>query len=271
VTVAVIDGVAWLFCPANRPERFTKAAGSADVVILDLEDAISPAERPAARRALAEHPLDPGRTVVRINSCGTPDHELDLVALGHTTYRTVMLAKTELAAQAETLAPLRIVALCETPAGVLHASEIAAATNVDALMWGAEDLVAALGGTCSRYPDGQYRDVARHARSNVLLSAGVGGKLCIDAVYLDIADPDGLSAEASDAAASGFGSKACIHPSQVSVIRASFSPTDDELDWARRVLDAAEAGTDVFALEGRMIDEPLLRQARRVVARAASR
>ncbi|WP_432826296.1 HpcH/HpaI aldolase/citrate lyase family protein [Dactylosporangium sp. CA-092794] len=265
------EGVAWLFCPANKPGRFAKAADRADVVILDLEDAVGPGDRPAARRALAEQRLDPDRTVVRINPAGSPDHDLDLAALNETSYTTVMLAKTESAADARALAPLRVVALCETPAGVRNAGAIAATGNVEALMWGAEDLIAALGGTSSRFPGGRYRDVARHARSSVLLAAGAAGKLAIDAVYLDIPDLDGLNDESIDAAASGFGAKACIHPSQVPIVRAAYAPTSEELHWANRVLAASASGGDAFTLDGRMIDEPVLRQARRILARAVVR
>jgi len=261
------EGAAWLFCPADRPDRFAKAADRADVVILDLEDAVSPGNRRAARRALVEQQLDAARTVVRINPAGSPDHDLDLVALDETSYTTVMLAKTESAAEVQALAPLRVVALCETPAGVQNAGAIAATSNVDALMWGAEDLIAALGGTSSRFPTGRYRDVARHARSSVLLAAGAAGKLAIDAVYLDIPDLDGLEDESIDAAASGFGAKGCIHPSHVPTIRAAYAPTSEELHWAERVLDASGSAGEVFTFDGRMIDEPVLRQARRVLAR----
>ncbi|MDT5193291.1 MAG: citrate lyase subunit beta / citryl-CoA lyase, partial [Mycobacterium sp.] len=89
------NGPGWLFCPADRPERFEKAAAAADVVILDLEDGVAAKDREAARAALIDTPLDPGRTVVRVNPVTTPDHELDLKALARTGYTTVMLAKTE--------------------------------------------------------------------------------------------------------------------------------------------------------------------------------
>src|SRR3954453_187343 len=92
--------VAWLFCPADRPERFAKAAAAADVVILDLEDGVAAGDRVAARRALVDTPLDPQRTVVRVNPAGTPDHDLDLAALADTAYERVMLAKTERPEQA---------------------------------------------------------------------------------------------------------------------------------------------------------------------------
>jgi citrate lyase subunit beta / citryl-CoA lyase len=108
-------GPGWLFCPADRPERFAKAAAAADVVILDLEDGVAARDRPAARAALRDTPLDPGRTVVRVNPVGTPDHADDLDVLRETDYTTVMLAKTETAEQVASLAPLDVVVLVETP------------------------------------------------------------------------------------------------------------------------------------------------------------
>lgn len=260
-------GPAILFCPADRADRYDKAIARADAVILDLEDAVAPENRPAARRALAEHPLDPARTMVRLNPVGTPDFAADLAALAKTPYTTVMLAKTEGADELVALADLGVVALCETARGVLNAPEIAAAPNVVALMWGAEDLVATLGGSSSRNAAGGYRDVAAHARSRVLLAAGAFGKVGIDSVYVDIPDHEGLLAEALDARASGFGAKASIHPGQMPVIRRAFTPTPEEAERARRVLDAARNADGVFAFEGQMVDEPLLRHARATLAR----
>jgi len=176
VTEPFALGPALLFCPADRPERYAKAAERADAVILDLEDAVAPAAKPAARDALVATPLDPARTVVRVNAEDTEDFAHDLAALRRTGYTTVMLPK---AASAERLAVAaerglhRVVALCETAQGVVNAAEIARADNVVALMWGAEDLVASLGGTSPRRPDGAHRDVARHARS-----AEVGRAAC---------------------------------------------------------------------------------------------
>ena len=156
----MIPGVGWLFCPADRPDRFAKAATAGDVVILDLEDAVSPSARPDARVALAHTPLDPARTVVRINPVGTNDHELDVAALADLPYQYVMLAKAESRDGLDRLGRYRVVALCETPLGVLHASEIAAAPQVDALMWGAEDLIAGLGGSSSRTPSSPRTSLA---------------------------------------------------------------------------------------------------------------
>jgi citrate lyase subunit beta/citryl-CoA lyase len=261
-------GPALLFCPADRPDRYDKAAARADAVILDLEDAVVPADKVAAREALVAHPLDPATTVVRVNSFETEDFELDLGALAKTEYRTVMLAKATSAAEVEALREYDVVALCETAAGVLAAASIAAVPHVVALMWGAEDLIASIGGTSSRFADGSYREVARHARSAVLLAAAAGETDAIDSVYLDIADLDGLGREAEDAVASGFAATACIHPSQVDVIRRAYAPTGPELDAARAILAAAQGERGVFRFDGRMVDEPVLRHARSVLARA---
>ncbi|HST81569.1 MAG TPA: CoA ester lyase [Kineosporiaceae bacterium] len=265
-------GPALLFCPADRPDRFGKAAAAADVVILDLEDGVALTDKPAARRHLCEVPLDPDRTVVRINPVDTADHELDLAALAGTNYRTVMLAKAETAGSVRQLGTsalrLRVIALCETALGVLNAAELAAEPATLALMWGAEDLLVSLGGRSSRRPDGRYRDVAGHARNQVLLAAGGYGRAAIDAVYLNIADLDGLRGEAEDAAASGFAAKACIHPSQAAVVRRAWAPSEAELTWAARVLRAAEGSAGVFSFEGRMVDQPILSQARRLLRAA---
>jgi len=261
-------GPGWLFCPADRPERFEKAAAAADVVILDLEDGVAAKDREAARAALIDTPLDPGRTVVRLNPVTTPDHELDLKALARTGYSTVMLAKTEAAEQVAALAPLDVVVLIETPLAALVVTELVRVQNAFGVMWGAEDLFAALGGTANRNPDGSYRDVARHARSQTLLAAKAYGRMALDSVYLDIKDLDGLRAETDDAVAIGFDAKVAIHPTQVAVIRAGYAPTDVQVGWARNVLDAARSERGVFQFEGQMVDMPVLRRAERIVALA---
>ncbi|MFD1814835.1 HpcH/HpaI aldolase/citrate lyase family protein [Rhodococcus gannanensis] len=261
-------GPAWLFCPADRPERFAKAAAAADVVILDLEDGVAAADRAAARKALIDTPLDPERTVVRINPHGTDDQRLDLEALGQTRYPRVMLPKCESADQVRSLAPRDVIALIESPLGALTVAESAQVSNAIAVMWGAEDLVAGLGGTGSRRADGTYRDVARHVRSTSLLAAKSYGRLALDSVYLNIKDLDGLRAEADDAVAVGFDVKVSIHPSQVAVVRAAYAPDPADLDWARRLLSAAGAERGVFTFEGKMVDAPVFRHAEQIVRRA---
>lgn len=262
------NGPGWLFCPADRPERFEKAAAAADVVILDLEDGVAAKDRDSARRALLETRLEPARTVVRVNPVTTPDHALDMTTLAQTDYTTVMLAKTETAEQVRSLAPFDVIVLVETPLGALAVTETARVDNAYAVMWGAEDLFAATGGTANRWPDGSYRDVAQHVRSQSLLAAKAYGRLALDSVYLDIKNLDGLRAESDDAVAVGFDAKVAIHPTQVAVIRSAYTPTDDQVDWARRVLDAAGTQRGVFQFEGLMVDAPVLRKAERIVALA---
>jgi citrate lyase subunit beta/citryl-CoA lyase len=259
----ILPGPALLFCPADRPDRFAKALERADAVILDLEDAVAPENRAAARTAIAESDLDPARVIVRVNEVGSDDYALDLAAL--TRYRTIMVPKAD-HRLLDALPDFEVIALCESAAGVLAAPSLAA--RVAALMWGAEDLVASLGGTSSRHADGSYRDVARTARAQVLLAAGAAGIPAIDTVHLDIDDLDGLRAEASDAAASGFAATACIHPSHVPVIREAYAPTAEQLAWATRVLDAAASESGVFRFEGGMVDGPVLRHAESVLRRA---
>jgi citrate lyase subunit beta / citryl-CoA lyase len=261
-------GPALLFVPGDRPERLPKALERADAAIVDLEDAVAPDAKAAARDALAAADPDPQCVIVRVNGPETPDFALDLEALARTRIRRVMVAKAENPASLAPLEGYEVIALCETARGVVHAELLAALPQVVALMWGAEDLVASLGGTSSRRPDGGYRDVARLARARVLLAAGGSGKRAIDAVHVDIADLAGLADEAQDAAASGFAATACIHPGQVETIRAAYAPSTEQVVWARAVLAAAHGERGVFRFEGRMIDEPILRHARSLVKRA---
>lgn len=260
-------GPALLFCPADRPDRFAKAVERADAVVLDLEDAVAPERKEAARAALVAADLDPARTIVRLNRTGTRDFDADLAAVTDAGIRMVMLAKAEVPADADLLLGFQVIAQIESARGVIEADALAGVRNVVALAWGSEDLVASLGGTSARLPDGRYRDVVSHARSRILLAAAAAGKACIDAVHGDIDDIDGLRAEAEDARAAGFSATACIHPNQVHVIRAAYAPTDDERGWATRVLAAAQESKGVFRFEGRMVDEPVLAQARRILAR----
>ncbi len=263
------SGPAWLFCPADRPERFEKAAAAADVVILDLEDGVAAADRAAARDALVEVNLDPARTVVRINSFGSIDQTEDLQALARTSYDTVMLPKCEVPEHVEALSPLRVVVLVESPLGALNVVDTVQATNAVAVMWGAEDLFAVLGGTANRYSDGTYREVARQVRSQALLAAKAYDRLALDSVFLDIKDLDGLRREVDDAVAVGFDAKVAIHPSQLPVIRSGYAPTPEQVRWARHVLTAAADQRGVFAFEGQMIDAPVLRRAERIVQLAS--
>lgn len=275
--MSFLMGPALLFCPADRPERYQKAAERSDGVIVDLEDAVAPADKQRARGAILAQlgatgdvpELDPSRTIIRINPAGTDEFEKDLHCLKHTPYRHIMLAKAENAGQLRALEGYSVIALCETAAGIVNAAAIAAEPNVVGLMWGAEDLLASLGGTSSRNDDGGYRAVALHARSAVLLAAGAFGKEAIDSVYVNIPDLEGLAAESRDAVASGFGSKACIHPTQVAVVRDAYAPAESDVAAAAALLEAAAAsGSGVFQFHGRMIDGPILKHAESTLRRA---
>ena len=210
------------------------------------------------------------------------DSAADLEAVAGTAYRCVMLAKSESAAQVtdvHTATGAAVLALVETPLGVVRAEEIASAPGCTGMMWGAEDLLAAMGGSTSRFSTaeaggprvaGEYRDVPRHARARVALAAAAFGRWAVDSVHLDIADEAGQRAEALDAVALGFVGTACIHPSQVAVVRQAYAPDDDEVAWARKVLAAAEHNQGVFQLDGRMVDGPVFRQAEATMRRAAA-
>jgi citrate lyase subunit beta/citryl-CoA lyase len=261
----MLSGPAWLFCPADRPERFAKAAAVADVVILDLEDGVAAADREAAREALVNTPLDPANTVVRVNVSGSADHAADLDALASTAYTTVMLPKTESPQQVSDLAPRQVIVLIETPLGAVKVADSIQPDNAVAVMWGSEDLFASLGGTANRKADGTLRDVARHVRSASLLAAKAYSRLALDSVFLDIKDLDGLRAEVDDAVAVGFDAKVAIHPSQIPVIRAGYAPDAEQVEWARRVLAAAKDQRGVFELDGKMVDMPILRRAQHIV------
>lgn len=268
-------GPALLFCPGDRPDRFRKAAERSDAVILDLEDAVGAESKAAAREAVQAADLDPERTIVRVQDASAAGFDDDLAAVAASPFRTVMLAKAESTEQVDRVVAAvpgaRVVVLCETARGVLAAERLAAHESVVGMMWGAEDLVASIGGTSSRDESGAYRDVAMYARSRILLAAASFGITAIDAIRADIQDLEGAHAEAVDAAASGFRAKAAIHPSHVDPYRRAFAPTDAELDQARRILDAALRNPGVFSFEGQMVDEPILRHARSVVARAGER
>ena len=203
------------------------------------------------------------RVVVRVNPAGGADHTADLAMLAETGWRTLMLAKAESAAQVDGLVAamgedVRVVALCETAAGVLAAAELAAHPNVGALMWGAEDLVASMGGSSSRTADGAYRSVVTHARAAVLLAAAAHGAAAWDAVHLDLADEAGLAAEAEAAVALGCAATVCLHPRQVPVVRSAYTPAAEAVERAHRVLSEAEGRRGAFELDGAMVDEVVL-------------
>ena len=249
-------GPAWLFCPGDRPDRFAKAFERADLVILDLEDAVSPDRKHVARAAVAAAAVDLNRCVVRVNAASSAFHEADLAVVRGMPGIRVMLAKTESAAQLAGLSDLSVIGTIESARGAHSLPEIAASPGLAGLAWGAEDLVASLGGTGNRRPDGCYRDVAREVRSRTLLAAKANGLLAVDAIHADIGDLPGLRAECEDAATSGFDATMAVHPAQVPVIRDAYTPSAAAVTRARRLLKLADGDSGVTSFEGQMVDGP---------------
>lgn len=273
-----------LFSPGDRPDMMRKAPESgADVVVFDLEDAVAPDQKAAARAAvndvLADPEFDPAAEVcVRVNPTGiAADDDLSGVLDGEAAdaLDAVMLPKAESAEDVETLGRLLgehdarrpVFALVETASGVLNAADIAGAGPTDALVFGAEDLAADLGAT--RTTEGTE---VLYAREHVILAASAADVDAVDTVFTDFEDESGLRAETAFAIELGYDGKLAIHPAQVGPINESFTPDDERVEWARRVLDAreeaAESGRGVFRVDGEMIDAPLVAQAERIVERA---
>jgi len=265
-----------LFAPGDQPEIMRKAAQSeSDVVVLDLEDAVAPSNKQAAREAVRDMLDDveaDGRICVRVNPIGHgASADLAMVLTG-THPDSVMLPKTESASDVTSLtglladrdANLPVLALIESAGGVLRADEIAGAEGTDALLFGAEDLTADIGAT--RTSEGTE---VLYARERVVLTASAADIDAIDTVYTDFGDTDGFREETEFAIELGYDGKMAIHPDQVSIINKAFTPAQSEIEWAQRVLAAdeqAEAG--VYEVDGEMIDAPLIKRAERILERA---
>ncbi|MFC5521980.1 HpcH/HpaI aldolase/citrate lyase family protein [Polaromonas jejuensis] len=282
MNTALASARSFLFVPANRPERYAKAlASGADAVIVDLEDAIAPADKPLARQALVQAfaGLDAAqrhRVLVRMNAVGTPWHADDLAALrGLVTQGVgaVMLPKAESAARlAEVAAALGpacvLLPLIESVAGLDAVNALAACPRVLRLAFGHLDFQADAGLACG--PD--ESELAPVRLALVLASRRAALAAPVDGISPGTQDADQLALDAARSRRGGFGGKLCIHPAQVAVVNAAFAPSAAELDWARRVQAAFEAaGGGVFSLDGRMVDAPVLRLAQRTLAQACAR
>jgi citrate lyase subunit beta / citryl-CoA lyase len=249
-----------LFVPGDRPERFAKAeASGADVVVLDLEDAVAPSAKAEALSHVVAWLGAGHHALVRINAVGAPTHAAELAALPGVT---VMLPKTESAAQVESIgAP--VVALLETPVGIRDADAIAAAEGVVRLALGTVDLGAELG-----VDPASYAAMAYSRGRLVVASAAAGLPGPIDGVTVALDDPARLDADLAVSRDLGLTAKLCIHPRQVETVNSGFAPSAEEVAWARRILDAA-AGGGVVVVDGAMVDAPVVTRARRIVERAS--
>lgn len=273
-------GPAILFAPADRPERFVKAAARSDVVILDLEDGAGRDSFDEARTNIVNSDLDPATTIVRVHSADSElfDGDIDMVA--KTPYTTVMVPKVDQPLP-DTLKNYDVIAMLESPSGIMNARDIAHQEFVVGLLWGAEDFTASLGGVYSRLQrdergwdsdrgsaEGPYRTTVNYLRTQTLLNAAEAGIVALDAVFADIHDADGLRDEALDAARIGFAATACIHPAQVPVIRDAYRPSDEQVKMARRIVRESADHPGALNIDGKMVDAPLFRQAEVLAARA---
>ena len=265
----------FLFVPASRPERIAKAvATGADVVIVDLEDAVAPADKPAARAALlAWLDAHPGQPVtVRINAADTAWHEDDLLACRHAGVAGLLLPKAETPAAlayAHAVSGKTVLPIVETGPGLDRLAELAAAAGCGRLVFGKLDLAVEL----DLVPDESDPDelvFLPYRAMLVLASKRAGLPAPVDGVFTAIDEDAALARYARRARHHGFGGQLLIHPRQVGAVAAAFTPSAAEADWARQVLAAAEAaGGGAAVVDGRMIDAPVIARARRVLAAAA--
>lgn len=263
----------YLFVPGDRPERFDKAmASGADAVILDLEDAVAPPAKAAARKAvqawLATASRSGPQLVVRINAADTAEHAADVTACAAAAPHAVMCPKAHdagaLSALAQRLGPhVALLPLIESAAGFEQAAAIARAPQVQRLVFGSIDFQLDLG------IEGEGEELLFFRSQLVLVSRLADLAAPVDGVSTTLDDPAVLRADAQRARRLGFGAKLCIHPKQVAPVHAAFTPDAQQLDWARRVLAAAAAaGGAAVQLDGRMVDRPVILAAERVLARA---
>ena len=264
---ALQNGTSFLFVPATRLDRLEKAlATDCAMAIIDLEDSVAPADKAAARSALAAKDLaaGAGRLLVRINAAGTPWFADDLAVLADLDMAGAMLPKCEsvpvLQEVAQALGPSRqICGLVETARGIAAATELAASGRVARLAFGSLDLAADLG--C-----GTDEQSLLLSRSTLVLASRIADlPPPIDGVTPDFRDRATNLAEARHALRLGFGGKLCIHPDQVGWIAEAFMPAEAEIEHARRIL---ASGEQAIAIDGAMVDAPVRRRAEQVLRRA---
>lgn len=273
-----------LFVPGNRQKMLDKARSFAcDAVILDLEDAVPPAEK-AAARTMVRTALETGGfrapVAVRVNDFGTGQTENDLEAVVLPGLAAVCLPKAGKPADVERLdsllgkleregglqaGSLAVLLLIETALGVIHAYRLATASKrVRALCFGGEDFCRDVGALRTK----EGLEIS-HARGQILIAARAAGVAAVDTVYTDVNDQKGLLAEARLIRQMGYSGKLLVHPAQIEALHRAFAPTADEIDYAHRVMkafeEAALRGEGVFSLDGKMIDEPIKARAREIL------
>lgn len=281
-----------LFVPGDSERKFAKARGvGADVLILDLEDAVAPSMKDAARARVASLLEDTASRdwtfFVRVNPFDSELTETDLAAVVKPGLDGVLIPKANGAADIVRIGEIldRLEASAGMCAGTVRIAVVATETpaamfalgsyapshpRLVGMTWGAEDLAAAIGATANKEADGQWTEPYRLARALCLFAAANAGVAPLDTLYADFRDPDGLERDCRRARRDGFTGRIAIHPDQVAVINRCFSPSDEELAEARRIVAAFDAQPDAgtLGIEGKMYDIPHLKAARRTLATA---
>ncbi|MGC9371595.1 MAG: HpcH/HpaI aldolase/citrate lyase family protein [Paracoccaceae bacterium] len=269
MTVPFRTAKSLLFVPGNRDERIPKAlASDADAVIVDLEDAVTPDAKESARRAvsafLAATPST--RVLLRINPVGSPWYAGDVALAAHPGVAGVVLPKASRNALSraalDTDTPLW--PLVETAQGLLDLAAMARMTGVARMLLGTIDLALDLGLDEGQSGGRAMLDMARYDLVTVCAAAGLAPPA--DGVFADLADAEGLAAAAAHARACGLTGMMCIHPKQAATVNAAFAPSAAQIDWARRVQQAAIGQNGAFRFEGQMIDKPVLERAARLLS-----
>jgi len=258
----------WLFVPATRPERFAKAAASgADMVVVDLEDAVPAGEKGAARAEAAAWLAGDGAGAVRVNPVDSPHHADDVAALtGLPGLRALLVPMADsvdaLALVHDQLGPaVAVVAQVETACGLLRAVDLASAPGVVRLAFGHLDFAFDVDAA----PEPEAMAYARSSLVVACRAAGTAGP--IDSVTTDLDDDQTTLRDAARARALGFTGKLCIHPRQVAAVNEAMSPTDAQVAWAGRVL---AAGPGAVRVDGQMVDPPVKARAERILERSRS-
>lgn len=260
----------YLFVPGDRPERFSKAlASGAGAVILDLEDAVAPSDKRVAREAVAAWlPSAQQPVLVRINSADTAWFADDLAMCRAAGVAGIVLPKAERVEDIDTIrrqlgSEVAILPLIESAAGIWNAHALAQCRGVSRLVFGSIDFQLDLG------IQGEEDELLYFRSQLVLVSRVAGIAPPVDGVTTALDDPQRLHAETLRAKRLGFGAKLCIHPKQVALVNQCFYSSPEELLWARRVLDAAaEAHGAAVAIDGKMVDKPVLARAEAILAGA---
>jgi citrate lyase subunit beta/citryl-CoA lyase len=270
----------WLFVPADSEKKIAKAlGGDADAIIFDLEDSVAPAQKTTARDILRGLPKRSGGPEwwVRVNPLGSEYHKDDLKLMGVADIHGIVLPKAEGGDDVTRLAhrtgniPIHAI-VTETPASLFGLLSYRQPNSpLAAMSWGAEDLSTALGASSKYDESGQLSFTYKLARTLCLAGASAAGVQPVDGVFADFRDEKGLRSESEAARREGFTGKLAIHPAQVAVINAAFTPSKDEVIHAEAIVAAFEAHPDagVLSVDGKMVDRPHLVQAQRVLGRAA--